>query len=138
VDGNLKKVSDMETSLSSRLGAVAAAGKKETADRKKALDTQLKDLNQKVQLLALLPLLVQTPTVANPQAGGQPLKDGSGNVITSISAPDNSKLDAILPLLLVSGLGGSGSGSGGGLFGDGGGSDGGLLLLALVLAFAKP
>jgi len=138
VDSNLRKVSDVETSLASRISSLSTATKKETADRKKALDAQVKDLNQKVQLLALLPLLVQTPTVANPQVGGAPLKDGAGNVISSISAPDNSKLDAILPLLLVSGLGGSGSGSGGGLFGDAGGSDGGLLLLALVLAFAKP
>ena len=138
VDSNLRKVSDVETSLASRISSLSAATKKETADRKKALDAQVKDLNQKVQMLALLPLLIQTPTIANPKVGANPLTDGAGNPITAISAPDSSKLDAILPLLLVSGMGGTGSGSGGGLFGDGGGSDSGLMLLALVLAFAKP
>jgi len=136
VDSNLRKVSDVETSLASRISSVSAATKKETADRKKALDAQVKDLNQKVQMLALLPLLIQSPTISNPKVGANPLTDGAGNPITAISAPDNSKLDAILPLLLVSGMG-TGSGSGGGLF-DGAGSDGGLMLLALVLAFAKP
>jgi hypothetical protein len=135
VDGNLRKVSDVETAISSRVSSLAAATKKETADRKKALDAQVKDLSEKLQLLALFPLLLQAPTLSNPQAGGQPLKDGSGNVITSISAPDPSKLDAILPLLLVSGMGTStGTGGGGLLGGDGGG--GSLLLLALVLAFS--
>ena len=133
VDGNLRKVSDVETAISSRVNSLAAATKKETADRKKALDAQVKDLNQKVQLLALLPLLIQAPT----QELAAPLPAKGGGTITTVSTPDPSKLDAILPLLLVSGLGSSAGGGGGlGLGGDGGGSDSSLLLLALVLAFA--
>jgi hypothetical protein len=134
VDNNLRKVSDVETAINSRVSSLAAATKKETSERKKALDSQVKDLNQKLQMLALLPLLITPPSVA--LVAGNALL-GPGKDLAAVSVPDSSKLDAILPLLLVSGLGGTGSS--GGLFGgDGGGSDSGLLLLALVLAFAKP
>jgi hypothetical protein len=133
VDNNVKKVADVEAAINSKVSQLSAATKKETAERKKALDTQVKDLNQKLQLLALLPLLITQPSVT--LAAGNNLL-GPGQDLSAVSVPDTSKLDAILPLLLVSGLGGTGST--GGLFGDGSGSDSGLLLLALVLAFAKP
>lgn len=135
VDNNLKKVSDVETAINSRVSSLAAATKKETTDRKKALDSQVKDLNQKLQLLALLPLLVQSPTATTTA----PLTGPNGAVLpanTRIQLQDASNLDALLPLLLVSGLGGTGTSGGFGL-GDGGSSDGGLLLLALVLAFSQ-
>lgn len=134
VDSNLKKVADVEASINSRVSSLSAAAKKETAERKKAIDTQVKDLNQKLQLLALLPLLITPPSVA--LASGNALL-GPGKDLAAVSVPDSNKLDAILPLLLVSGLGGGTGSGGGGLFGDGSGSDGSLLLLALVLAFAK-
>jgi hypothetical protein len=130
VDSNLKKVSDVETAISARVSSLTSAAKKETAERKKAIEAQVKDLNQKLQLLALLPILVQAPTATL----AAPLALQGGGTVTSISTPDTSKLDAILPLLLVSGFGGS-TGAGGGLLGGDGGSDSSLLLLALVLAF---
>jgi hypothetical protein len=136
VDGKIKTVADGVSTMNSRLASIASATKKEVEERKKGVDSQSKDLNQKLQMLALLPLLIQTPTAANPTAGGNPLLDGSGNKITAISKPDTNNLDSILPLLLVSGLGGTGSSGGLGLGGDG--SDGGIMLLALALAFANP
>jgi hypothetical protein len=135
VDGKIKTVADGVSTINSRLASIASATKKEVEERKKGVDSQSKDLNQKLQMLALLPLLIQTPTAANPTAGGNALKDGSGNTITAISTPDTNNLDSILPLLLVSGLGGTGSSGGLGLGGDG--SDGGIMLLALALAFAN-
>jgi hypothetical protein len=136
VDGKIKTVADGVSTINSRLASIASATKKEVEERKKGVDSQSKDLNQKLQMLALLPLLIQTPTAANPTAGGNPLLDSSGNKITAISKPDTNNLDSILPLLLVSGLGGTGSSGGLGLGGDG--SDGGIMLLALALAFANP
>jgi hypothetical protein len=133
VDGKIKTVADGMTTLSSRVGSLTTAAKKEMDDRKKGIDIQGKDVNQKLQLLALLPMLIQQPS-SKLSAGT--LKDAKGNDITAISTPDDSPLDAILPLLLVSGLGGTGSGSGGlSLGGDG--SDGGVMLLALALALSK-
>ena len=133
VDGKVKTVADGVATINTRLNSQATSLKKESEERKKTGETQNKDLNQKLQLLALLPLLTPSPSkkldAATPlQSGGQP--------ITSVSVPDANQLDALLPLLLVSGLGGSG---GLGLGGDSSpGSDGGgLLLLALVLAFAN-
>jgi hypothetical protein len=123
VDGKIKTVADVESTINSKVGVLAAANKKEVADRKKSVETQFKDLNQKVQLLSLLPLLLQPPT---DKVGGK-----------DVLVPDPNKFNAILPLLLVSGLGGGASGSGGGLgLGGDGGSDGGLLVLALALAFS--
>jgi hypothetical protein len=133
VDSKIKTVADGVSTISSRVNSVTASAKKEADQRKKTVDNQGKDLNQKLQLLALLPLLIQSPT-ATLQT---PLVDTNNNKITTISTPDTSSLDAILPLLLVSGLGGS-SGPGGLSFGgDSSGSDGSMLLLALVLAFSS-
>lgn len=137
VDDNVKKVADVEASISSRVSSLAAAAKKETAERKKSIESQIKGLRESLTMFALFPLLIQTPTASNPQVGGSPLKDGAGNTITSISTPDTSTLDALLPLLLVSGLGSSGTSGGWGLGGDGSSDGGGLMLLALVLAFAR-
>ncbi len=121
VDSKIKTVSDVEATINSRVGALSVANKKEVADRKKSIDGQVKDLSQKLQLLAILPLL-NTPATT---------KIGT----TDVLVPDTNKFNAILPLLLVSGLGGT-SGGGLGLGGDGGSSDSGFLLLALALAFA--
>jgi hypothetical protein len=123
VDGKVKTVSDGMTTFSSRLNAVAGSLKKEAEERKKTGEGTNKDLNQKLQLLSLLPLLIQPQT--------KPV--GLGNV--DVLVPDPNQIDALLPLLLVSGIGGS---SGGLSLGGGGdsGSDSSLMLLALVLAFS--
>ena len=134
VDGKIKTVADGVSTINSRLGSVATASKKEAEERKKGIDTQSKDLNQKLQLLALLPLLIQPPSA---KLASGTLADVNGVNIPAVSTPDTNNLDSILPLLLVSGLGGTGS-SGGGLGLGGDGSDGGILLLALALAFANP
>jgi hypothetical protein len=131
VDGKIKTVADGISTISTRVNSLTSAAKKEADERKKGIDTQGKDVNQKLQMLALLPMLIQPPS-SKLQA---PLNDANGNpTITAVSTPDNSPLDAILPLLLVSGLGGTSS-SGISLGGDG--SDNGMMLMALVLAFAN-
>jgi hypothetical protein len=133
VDGKIKTVADGVSTISSRVNALAATAKKEAEARKKGVDNTNKDINQKLQMLALLPLLVQQPTATLTT----PLATTGGGTITTIATPDpNSTLDSILPLLLVSGLGSTGSS--GGLSLDGSGSDGGIMLLALALAFAGP
>lgn len=133
VDGKIKTVADGVSTISSRVNSLAAASKKEAEARKKGVDNTSKDMNQKLQLLALLPLLIQQPTVTLATA----LPTTTGGTVSTFVAPDpNSTLDSILPLLLVSGVGTSSTS--GGLSLDGSGSDGGILLLALALAFANP
>jgi hypothetical protein len=134
VDGKIKTVADGVSTINSRLASIASATKKEVEERKKGVDTQSKDLNQKLQMLALLPLLIQSQgaTVAATLTGP------NGTALpgtTQVALQDTSTLDSILPLLLVSGLGGTSSSGGLGLGGDG--SDGGIMLLALALAFAN-
>jgi hypothetical protein len=132
VDSKIKTVADGVSTISSRVNSVAASAKKEAEQRKKSVDSQNKDLNQKLQLLALLPLLIQPPTVTLKTPNG--LLPGGGD-LTTVSVPDTNNLDSLLPLLLVSGLGGTSSTGGLSLGGDG--SDGSLLLLALVLAIGN-
>src|SRR5580698_4512347 len=125
-DGKIKTVADGVSTINSRLASLAVASKKEADARKKSVDTQSKDLNQKLQMLALLPLLVSPPVakkvyVNNPpgtaaNATNMVLYDESGNEIKSITKPDKSTLDALLPLLMVSGMGSPGGGIG---LGDG-------------------
>ena len=134
-DGKIKTVADGVSTIQARLAALAAASKKEVDERKKSGDTQGKDLNQKSQMLALLPLLIKAPTIKNPQdSTGQPLQYPGGAPITEISAPDNSTMDALLPLLLVTGMGGTGGLNFGG---DASGDGGGMMMLALILAMSN-
>jgi hypothetical protein len=136
VDGKIKTVSDGVSTINSRVTALAASFKKESEERKKALQSQNNDLNQKLQLLALLPVLVQPPT-AN-LSGGILAPTASNPTNNSVLVQDSSSLDALLPLLLVSGLGGT-SGTGGfSLGGDSSSSsDNSMMMLALVLAMSK-
>lgn len=120
VDGKVKTVSDGMTTFSTRLNAVAGSLKKEAEERKKTGEGTNKDLNQKLQLLSLLPLLIQPQTA----------KIGTQDVLV----PDPNQIDALLPLLLVSGIGGSSGGLS--LGGGDSGSDSSLMMLALVLAFS--
>jgi hypothetical protein len=155
-DGKIKTVAEGVATINARLAAVAAAAKKEAEQRKKAVDTTGKDLNQKLQLLALLPLIITPKEIKNPQvaipantamtanitpgssgsisfASPVPLllTDGSSNPVTHISEPHRGTLDALLPLLLVTGVGTPG---GGFSLGGDGGADSSMMLLALALA----
>jgi hypothetical protein len=136
VDGKIKTVSDGVATINTRLTSLSTAFKKEADERKKTVDNSNKDLNQKLQLLAILPLLVKPASVTGPQIGGNPLADANNVPIPAVSVPDSNSLNAILPLLLVSGMGGSG---GLGFGGDtsSGGSDSSMMMMALVLAFAS-
>ncbi len=128
VDGKIKTVSDSTAAINSRVNTIAAAAKKENEDRKKELEAQKKDFNGKVQLLALLPLLVRPASITTAAAVDN-IPAGSKVLVES-----SDSLTALLPLLLIGGMGG---GSGGlGLGGDGS-SDSSLLILALVLGLGK-
>jgi hypothetical protein len=121
-DGKIKTVADGVTQINTRLNSVAVAAKKEADERKKTLDAQNKDMNQKLQLMAMLPVLT-TPPSAPVGVGG-----------TNVLIPDTSSLNKLLPLLLVTGMGGAGGfGGGSDSAGDGGNS---MMMLAMVLALA--
>jgi hypothetical protein len=135
-DSKIKTVADGVSTIQARVAALVAGSKREAEERKKTLDTQGKDLNQKLQMLALLPMLVKAPTIQNPKdSTNQPLLLSDGiTPIKAISAPDDSTLDALLPLLLVTGMGGTGGLNFGA---DGSGDGGSMLMLALILAMSN-
>jgi hypothetical protein len=146
-DGKIKTLTDGVSTLNARIAALSAAAKKEADQRKKSVDTTGKDVNQKLQMLALLPLLLQptqikSPVISIPQtniAGGaghfpattlQLTDQATGAIVQHLQQADRSTLDALLPLLLVTGVGSPG----GGLSFGGDGSDSSMMLLALALA----
>jgi hypothetical protein len=127
-DGKIKTVADGVTQINTRLNSLAVAARREADERKKTLDAQNKDINQKLQLMAMLPVLSTPPSV--------PVKDIANNVLVpNVLVPDTSSLNKLLPLLLVTGMGGAGGfGGGSDSSGDGGS---GMMMMALVLALAK-
>ncbi|RDS81106.1 hypothetical protein DWU98_11180 [Dyella monticola] len=129
VDGKIKTVADGMSSINSKVNSLASSFKKEADERKKSVDGQSKDINQKLQMLALLPLLVTPPSVTLASNSIGP----GGTNLPSVLVPDTSTMDTLLPLLLVSGMGGSGGLS---LGGDSS-SDGGMMMLVLALALSK-
>jgi hypothetical protein len=137
VDGKIKTVADGVSSLNSRVGALTTNIKKEAEERKKESQSQKSDLNQKLQMLALLPLLTPRPTftipaVFNAGTATTPASFANG-ASTTIQADSGGTLNALLPLLLISGIGGPG--------GLGGGTDSGMdssMLLVLALVLSQP
>jgi hypothetical protein len=143
VDKKISTVAEGISTINARLASVTNLAKKEVVSRKKAEDSQGKDVQQKMTLLSLLPLLTQprraegatvtvaalnTPTPVNfTDHAGQPI-----NNARPVIGDRNQQLDTILPLLLVGGMG-SVPGSDGSSS-----SDNTLMLLALALAFARP
>jgi hypothetical protein len=150
VDNKIKTVADGVTTLSSRVGSLTSATKKEIDERKKTVDNTGKDLNSKLALLAILPALTQptytipavqipanaavgtTNTGANPvqlqYVGSQP-----GNSV-DVSA-DSNTLNMLLPVLAIAGSGfGFGSDSSSSM---GGFDNNAMIMLALVLAIGS-
>jgi hypothetical protein len=127
-DGKIKTVAEGVTQINARLNGLAVAARKEAEERKKTADAQNKDLNQKLQLMAMLPILSTPPSV--------PVVDAAHNVLVpNVLVPDTSSLNKLLPLLLVTGMGGTGGfGGSGDSSGDGGN---GMMMMAMVLALAK-
>jgi len=124
-DAKIKTVADGVGTITSRVHTLAVGARREADERKKAFDTQNKDLNQKLQLMAMLPILITPPTAG-------PVEDANGNVIDKVVTPDDSSLNKLLPLLLMTGMGGGGFG---GTPETGG--DNSMMTMALVLALAK-
>jgi hypothetical protein len=126
-DGKIKTVAEGVTQINTRLNGLAVAARKEAEERKKTADAQSKDLNQKLQLMAMLPVLISPPSAQ--------IVDGTtAHNSVNVLVPDSSSLNKLLPLLLVTGMGGAG-GFGGDSSGDGGNS---MMMMAMVLALAKP
>jgi hypothetical protein len=141
------------STLSSRVGSLASATKKEVDERKKTVDNTGKDMNSKLMLLALLPVLtqptytippVQIPSGANlPGIGGPttapvplqyvPASGQAAGVGSSVDvSADTNTLNLLLPVLAVSGSGlGFGTDSTGG---SGGFDNSAMMMLVLVLA----
>jgi len=129
VGDQLKRNSGAITTVNSRVNSVNASEKKDNEERKK----DLKGIGEKIQLLAMLPLLVKPAGVS--LGGGATLLDAQGIAIANpkVLTPTTDTLTALLPLLLLGGFGGSG--------GLGSSSDGGMdsttmLVLALALSGA--
>jgi hypothetical protein len=126
-DAKIKTVADGVSTINTRVNSVTGATRKETEERKKALDTTSKDLNQKMQLMAMLPVLITPKTTR--------VLDADGVTIDEVVAPDDSSLNKLLPLLLVTGMGGTG-GFGGST--DGSGDSGNsMMMMAMVLALGR-
>lgn len=132
----IKTNSDAIGAVGTRLNSTAAALRKEADDRKKEAETSRGDINQKVSMLALLPLLIASPTYTIPAGTVIGTDSANGNVTAPagglpISPPPVSTANALLPILLIGGLGGSGTAGG---TAPGGMDTTMLLVLALVLA----
>jgi hypothetical protein len=138
-DGKIKVVADGVSTVNAKVTALAAANRKEAEERKKTLEGQSKDINQKIQMLALLPMLVQAPSLDAPGvkvgATFHALQDAAGNTLKAVAGRDDSPMDMLLPLLMVTGFGGSGGLSLGGDSGTDSGTS--MMMLALVLAMAR-
>jgi hypothetical protein len=126
VGDQLKKNSAAVSTVNSRVNTVSSAEKRDNEKQGK----DLKSINEKIQLLTLLPLLIQPSKVTVPAKS----IDGTNPANPVPLTPDPvGTTNALLPLLLIGGLGG-----GGGL-GSGSGTEGSmdsttLLVLALVLS----
>jgi len=126
-DAKIKTVADGVSTISTRVNATATATRREADERKKAIDTQGKDLNQKMQLMAMLPVLL-SPKTKN-------VLDIDGTTVDEVVVPDDSSLNKLLPLLLVTGMGGMGGfGGSSDSSGDSGSS---MMMMALVLALGR-
>ena len=126
-DGKIKTIADGVSTISARVNAASTAARREAEERKKAVDAQGKDLNQKMQLMAMLPVLI-TPKTAQ-------VKDIDGTTTDTVVLADDSSLNKLLPLLLVTGMGGVGGYS---ASGDGSGdSTNSMMMMAMVLALSK-
>lgn len=124
VGAQIKTNSDAVRTLNSRVAADAAAIQKEAINRKQ----DLAKLRSNVQMTALLPLLIKPasvgPTSAEDKIGGIDVPQG-----TKVLVESKDKLSALLPLLLMGGLGGS----------DGKSSSGGddqMMMLMMVMAIS--
>jgi hypothetical protein len=132
VGDQLKKNSAAVGTVQSRVNTVRDTEKKDNEQRK----NDLKSINEKIQLLAILPLLVK-PAV---KTMSDDVTDVSNNVElpkgTNVLVDSGDALGALLPFLLIGGLGSSGL-VGGGESGSGGMDGSMLLVLALALGLGK-
>jgi hypothetical protein len=135
VSEQIKANSTAIQTVNNRVEAVAAdqakqadAIRKEMAERRKQDDSQRRDVNQKLQLLTLLPFISKPATKEiRTRVSGED-QDRTVKVLVE----DDDTFSQLLPLLLIGGLGGSGLGGSG----SDGSSDSSMPLL-LLLALGK-
>ena len=122
VGGQIKTNSD---AIAAVHGKLAASLKKEAEERKKDIAAAQRDTNSKTQMLAILPLLLGSPsyTIA-PGAIDGTLPTSA----VTLNPPPTSTLNALVPFLLIGGMGSSPAGTP-----DTGGMDN-TMFLALALA----
>ncbi|MBF2062894.1 MAG: hypothetical protein IGS39_00435 [Calothrix sp. C42_A2020_038] len=127
VSSQIKTNSDAIKTVNTRLNSVsaeqsrqAALLKKEISERKKQDLNTKREIQQKLQLLILLPLLIKPPSKAIT----------INNETVNVLVESNDTLSLLLPLLLVGGLGGDGMSL------SGSGSIGGLDTTTLILILA--
>lgn len=119
----IKTVNVRVNSVSSEQSRQTALLKKEISERKKQDIASKRDVQQKLQLLLLLPLLIK------PSSKEITLENGEK---VNVLVESNDTLSLLLPLLLIGGLGGEGTSLSGG--GGTGGIDSTMLILILALS----
>jgi hypothetical protein len=129
VEQQLRTNSAAIQTVSNRVNTVAAEQTRQATALRREIAGQRRDFNQKLQLFAILPLISRPRseqiTVPDANAPG-------GTRTVSVLTDSGDGLTALLPLLLVGGLGGS-SGSGGSSGTDSSTDSSSLLLLAVAL-----
>lgn len=138
VDGKIKTVSDGVGTVTARVSALSVAQKKEESERKKTTETQGKDLNQKLMMLAILPALIQ-PSVTTPDITIEKdmlapnIPPDTRTIKGSTVNASSSTMNLMLPVLAMAGGGFGGSGDS-----NSGGMDSSMfMMLALVLSLNK-
>ena len=128
VGDQLRKNSAAAATINQRVNTVSTAEKRDNEKQGK----ELKGINEKIQLLTLLPLLIQPPKVTIPASG---ISAGVPATAVPLTPDPVGTTNALLPLLLIGGLGGGGGLGSSSSSGTEGSMDSTtLLVLALVLS----
>lgn len=116
---SLTKLGHRTRALEVENGRIGAALRKEIVTRKKTTDDLRRTLDETRQIAMLMPLLSSPGSVT---VGG-----------TTYQVSDGDTFSKLLPILMFSSTGASGSGSGGGLFG---GDNSGMMMAVLAIALS--
>jgi hypothetical protein len=135
VGAQIRTNSNAINQLGTRVATAAATVKKESTDRKKDVSTLKSNLSQTQQMSAILPLLSQPRSVNVTGLAADGIPDN-----TKVLVDGSNTLALLLPMLLLTGIGGGPSADGstpssGGLFG--GGDNSSMMMLALILALGN-
>jgi hypothetical protein len=134
ISTNSSAINKVGGQVSQVLGTV----KKEVAERKKDASSLKNNLSQTQQMAAILPLLTQTNSLTLSAAVPVDTTGATPQIDSGATLPiQSNNMNLLLPLLLMTGIGGDGSSGGGGLFGGSGSDNSSLMMLALVMAMGN-